>query len=244
MPTPHNNAQQGDIAKVVLMPGDPLRAQVIAEHYLENVSCFNKVRNMLGFTGTYHGVPVSVMGSGMGIPSISIYAWELYNHYDVDTIIRIGSTGGLDPKVALRDIIFAQGACTDSNVAQQYNLPGTFAPIANFDLLRAGVEEAEKLGASYHVGNVLSTDVFYCEQSVHEAWANMGVLAVEMEAAGLYLLAAQARKRALALMTVSDLPLTGEGLPADERQTSFTQMMEVALAVAEREYANKSVQAE
>ncbi|MDO4537632.1 MAG: purine-nucleoside phosphorylase [Coriobacteriales bacterium] len=241
MSTPHNAAQPGDIAKVVLMPGDPLRAQVIAERYLENVSCFNEVRNMLGFTGTYHGVPVSVMGSGMGIPSISIYAWELYNHYNVDTIIRVGSTGGLAPQVGLRDIVFAQGACTDSNAAMHYKLPGTYAPIANFDLLRAGVEEAEKLGAPYHVGNVVSTDIFYCEQSVNETWANMGVLAVEMEAAGLYLVAAEAHKRALALMTVSDLPLTGEGLSAQDRQTSFTQMMEVALAVAEREYADKSI---
>lgn len=237
MPTPHNAAAKGDVAKVVLMPGDPLRAQFVAERYLQDVTCFNKVRNMFGYTGTYKGVPVSVMGSGMGIPSISIYTHELYEFYDVDTIIRIGSAGGLAPEVRLRDVVLAQAACTDSNFVAQFGLPGTFAPICDFGLLRRAVEAAEGLGVRYHVGNLVSSDTFYCPAGTNEAWAAMGVLAVEMEAAGLYLNAAKSGKRALALMTVSDLPLTGEGLSAEERQTSFTQMMEVALAVAEREGA-------
>lgn len=232
MPTPHNAARPGDIAKVVLMPGDPLRAEYVAKNYLEDVACFNTVRNMLGFTGTYRGERVSVMGSGMGIPSISIYSYELYSFYDVETIIRIGSAGGLAPEVKLRDIVMGQGACTDSNFAEQYHMPGTLAPICDFGLLCEAVRAAEELGASYHVGNLVSSDTFYCEPEVHTAWASMGVLAVEMEAAGLYLNAAKLHKRALAIATVSDLPLTGEGLGAEERQTSFTPMMEVALAVA------------
>lgn len=232
MPTPHNAACVGDIAKVVLMPGDPLRAKVVAQRYLSDVRLFNNVRGMLGYTGTYKGVPVSVMGSGMGIPSIGIYSWELYNVYDVDAIIRIGSAGGLAPHVRLRDIVMGQGACTDSNYAASFGMPGTIAPICDFGLLRAAVRAAERLGVRYSVGNLLSTDVFYCESAVHEAWASMGVLAVEMEAAGLYLNAAKAGKKALGIMTVSDLPLTGEGLSAEERQESFTQMMEVALQTA------------
>lgn len=235
MPTPHNNAQKGDIAKVVLLPGDPLRAQYVAEHYLTDVTRFNEVRNMFGFTGTFEGARVSVMGSGMGIPSIGIYSWELYHEYDVDAIIRIGSAGGLAPFVKLRDVVIGQGACTDSNYVNSYlNLPGTFAPIASFDLLRDAVEAAEAHGASYHVGNLLSTDVFYSRREVSEAWAEVGVLAAEMEAAGLYANALKAGKKALGIMTVSDLPLTGESLPAEERQSSFTEMMEIALAVAKK----------
>ena len=233
MATPHNTAEKGDIAKVVLMPGDPLRAQYVAEHYLEGVRRVNEVRNMYAFTGTYEGAEVTVMGSGMGIPSIAIYSWELFNVYDVDAIIRIGSAGGLAPAVKLRDIVIGQGACTDSNFVKSYlGLPGTWAPIGDFGLMRAAVEACEELGASYHVGNLLSADVFYSNPGVNEAWAAAGVLAVEMEAAGLYANAARAGKRALGIMTVSDLPLTGESLPAEERQTSFTEMMEVALKVA------------
>ncbi len=235
MATPHNEAEAGDIAQVVLMPGDPLRARYVAEHYLQDVTCFNRVRGMLGYTGTFEGTRVSVMGSGMGIPSISIYSYELYHHYGVQSIIRIGSAGGLAPQVGLRDILIAQAACTDSNVAAQYGLPGTIAPIADFGLLRSAVRAAEGTGATYHVGNLLSTDVFYCDPSVHEAWASMGVLGVEMEAAGLYLVASKAGKRALAIMTVSDLPLSGEGLSAQERQSSFTQMMEIALKAAKEQ---------
>ncbi len=235
MPTPHNAAEVGDIAKVVLMPGDPLRAKYLAEHYLENVKTFTQVRNMFGFTGTYKGMPLSVMGSGMGIPSMSIYAYELYNFYGVDTIIRIGTAGGLAPQVKVRDIVVAQATCTDSNFAAQYGMPGTFVPICDFGLLRNVVDEAERLGVSYHVGNVLSTDVFYRQDNEFEAWTSMGVLAVEMECAGLYLNAAAAGKKAIGVMTVSDLPLKGESLSAQERETSLTQMMEVVLAAALQE---------
>ena len=232
-PTPHNAAHEGQIAKTVLMPGDPLRAKYVADHYLENVECFNTVRNMFGYTGTYPGKPISVMGGGMGIPSIGIYSYELYNFYDVDAIIRIGSAGGLAPQVQLRDLVIGMGACTDSNYAAQYRLPGTYAPIADYGLLRRAVESAEKLGVPTHVGNVLSADVFYNDDpTVNERWAGMGVLAVEMESAGLYMNAARAGKKALCVCTISDLPLTGASLPADERQTSFTQMMEVALSLA------------
>ena len=232
MPTPHNSAAKGQIAKTVLMPGDPLRAKVVAETFLDNPVCFNEVRGMLGFTGTYKGHTLSVMGSGMGIPSIAIYSYELYHFYDVDTIIRIGSAGGLAPQVNLRDIVIGQAACTDSNFAAQYKLPGTIAPIADFALVRRAVEVAESLGANYHVGNLLSSDVFYSEREASEAWAKMGVLGVEMEAAALYLNAIAAGKRALGIMTVSDLVLREGSLPAEERQNSFTQMMEIALETA------------
>ena len=232
MPTPHNAAQPGDIAKVVLMPGDPLRAKFVADNYLEDVTCFNQVRNMFGYTGTYQGKRVSVMGSGMGIPSIAIYSYELYHFYDVESIIRLGSAGGLAPQVELRDIVIGQGACTDSNFAAQYKLPGTIAPLGDYTMLRQAVEAAEAIGARYHVGNLLSSDVFYSERAGSEAWAQMGVLGVEMEAAALYLNAAAAGKRALGIMTVSDLVLREGSLSAEERQNSFTEMMEIALAVA------------
>lgn len=233
VPTPHNAALEDQIAKTVLMPGDPLRAQYVAEHYLENVTCFNTVRNMLGFTGTYQGQPVSVMGGGMGMPSVGIYTYELFNFYEVDQIIRIGSAGGLAEGVQLRDLVIGMGACTDSNYAAQFNMPGTYAPLADYDLLRRAANKAEELGVPTRVGNILSTDVFYnADPTVNERWASMGVLAVEMEAAALYLNAAYAKKHALCLLTVSDLPLSGEALSAQERQTSFTQMMEVALALA------------
>lgn len=232
MATPHNAAERGDIAKVVLMPGDPLRAKYVADHYLENVTQYNAVRNMLGFTGTYKGVPVSVMGSGMGIPSMAIYSWELYYQYDVDVIIRIGSAGGLAPQVKLRDVVIGQAASTDSNYPKVFGLPGTIAPIADYGLLNKAVVAAEQLGVPYHVGNLLTSDTFYSREEVNRAWAAMGVLAVEMEAAGLYLNAAKAGKKALGIMTISDLPITGEGLSANERETSFSQMIEVALAVA------------
>lgn len=234
MSTPHNAAQPGDIARTVLMPGDPLRAQYIAEHYLEDVTCVNQVRNMLGFTGTYQGKRLSVMGSGMGMPSMAIYSYELYNFYDVDTIIRIGSAGGLAPEVNLRDIVIAQATCTDSNIASQYGLPGTIAPVGDFELLRMAVEAAEQLGATYHVGAILTTDVFYSDSANGKKWADMSVLATEMECEALYLNAMKAHKRALGIMTISDLVLRAGSLPADERQNSFTEMMEIALAVAAR----------
>ena len=232
MPTPHNSATKGQIAKTVLMPGDPLRAKVVAETFLDDPICFNEVRGMLGYTGTYKGHTLSVMGSGMGIPSIAIYSYELYHFYDVDTIIRIGTCGGLAPQVDLRDIVIGQAACTDSNFADQYKLPGTFSPIADFALVRSAAEVAEQLGADYHVGNLLSTDVFYSDRAASQAWANMGVLAVEMEATALYLNAIAAGKRALGIMTVSDLVLRDGILSAEERQNSFTQMMEIALETA------------
>ena len=235
MSTPHNAAKPGQIAKTVLMPGDPLRAKYVAEHYLEDVVCFNEVRNMYGFTGTYQGHPVSVMGSGMGMPSIGIYSYELYNFYDVDTIIRIGTAGGLSPHVHLREVVMGQAACTNSNFVAQYKLPGTFAPICDFELLRQAVEEAERLGATYHVGNLLSTDVFYGDLADNKAWVEMGVLATEMEAAALYLNAIKAGKKALGIMTISDHVMTGESLSAEDRQNTFTEMMEIALAVAARQ---------
>ena len=231
--TPHNQAKKGDIAKTVLMPGDPLRAKFIAETYLENVKCFNTVRNMLGYTGTFEGKEISVMGSGMGIPSIGIYSYELYNFYDVDAIIRIGSAGGIAEGVKLRDVVIGMGACTDSNFAAQYRLPGTFAPIADFGLLEKAVALARAQGVNIHVGNLISSDLFYGDYAGSLTdWAKMGVLAVELEAAGLYMNAARCGKKALAMATVSDLPLTGEATTAEERQTTFTQMMEIALRLA------------
>ena len=232
-PTPHNGAKFGDIAKTVLMPGDPLRAKYIADSYLENVQCFNTVRNMLGYTGTYKDHKVSVMGGGMGMPSIGIYSYELYEFYGVESIIRVGSAGGIDPSVQVRDVVAGMGACTDSNYAAQYNMPGTIAPICSYELLEQAVNAGREQGVNVKVGNILSSDHFYLDDPTSTAaWQKMGVLAVEMEAAALYMNAAHAGKKALCLLTVSDLPLTGESLPADERQTSFTQMMEIALSVA------------
>lgn len=233
VPTPHNGAKAGDIAKTVLMPGDPLRAKFIAETYLTNPVCFNTVRNMLGYTGTYKGKPVSVMGGGMGIPSVGIYTYELFNFYDVENIIRIGSAGGIADNVHVRDVVVGMGACTNSNYAAQYNLPGTFAPVASYSLLERAVLAARELNVKTVVGNVLSSDTFYDDnENALVAWKKMGVLAVEMEAAALYMNAARAGKNALCLLTISDCPFTGESLSAQERQTGFTQMMEVALALA------------
>ena len=233
MSTPHNAAKLGDIAKTVLMPGDPLRAQYIAENYLKDVTCYNTVRNMLGFTGTYKGKRVSVQGSGMGIPSIGIYSYELFHQYEVDNIIRIGSAGAISPDCHIRDIVIGMGACTNSNYAHQFCLPGTFAPIASFSLLERAVAAAKKLGVEYKVGNVLSSDTFYDDSGMTKEWGKMGVLAVEMESAGLYMNAARAGKNALCILTISDSLVTGEATTAQERQTSFTQMMEIALELAE-----------
>ena len=232
MSTPHNSAMPGDIAETVLMPGDPLRAKYIAETYLENPVCFNTVRNMLGYTGSYRGKRISVMGSGMGMPSIGIYSHELFHVYDVDNIIRVGSAGAISPELKLRDVVFGQGSCTDSNYAHQFGLGGTFAPIADFTLLETAVAVARKLGIEPHVGSLLSSDVFYNKAGNTLDWGKMGVLAVEMESAALYCNAAEAGKRALAICTISDSLVTGEELPAADRQTTFTQMMEIALGVA------------
>lgn len=235
VPTPHNAAQRGQIAKTVLMPGDPLRAKVVAERYLEDVRQFNSVRNMLGYTGVYQGREVSVMGSGMGMPSIGIYAHELYSFYDVDAIIRIGSAGGLDERTRLRDLVIAQGACTDSNFAAMYRLPGTFAPIADYGLLSTAVRIAAEKGVRTLVGNILSSDHFYhaaADADASAKWQGMGVLAIEMESAALYMIAAELKKRALGIFTVSDLIHTEGALSAGEREESFDDMMQVALATA------------
>lgn len=234
VPTDHNSARAGDIAKTVLMPGDPLRAKYIAETYLENVVCFNQLRNMLGYTGEYKGKRISVMGSGMGIPSIGIYSYELYNFYDVDNIIRIGTAGGYRDDLKCRDVVIAMGACTDSNYARQYHLPGIYAPIADYHLLKRAVEAAEKRQIRTVVGNVLSSEVFYNDcPSDNDAWKKMGVLAVEMEAAALYMNAARAGKRALCILTVSNHIYTKEEVSPEDRQTSFHDMMEIALETAE-----------
>ncbi|MDC7293191.1 purine-nucleoside phosphorylase [Butyrivibrio sp. DSM 10294] len=232
MSTPHNSAEKGDIAKTVLMPGDPLRAKFIAENFLTDIKCFNEVRGMLGFTGKYEGKEVSVMGHGMGIPSIGIYTYELYNFYDVDNIIRVGSAGGLQDKVNVMDIIFAQGAHTDSNYGFQFGLPGTFAPTASFDILEKAVAIAKEKGVRYHVGDVLSSDAFYKKCNESELYRNFGALAVEMETPALYMNAAEAGKKALTILTCSDHLFKNEELSAEERQTSFTDMMEIALKTA------------
>lgn len=236
MSTPHISAQPGDFAKTVLMPGDPLRAKFIADTFLQDVRQVTGVRGMLGFTGTYQGRPISVMGSGMGMPSIGIYSYELFNFYGVESIIRVGSAGGIADEVKVRDVVAGMGACTNSNYAHQYQLPGTYAPIASFDLLERAVAAGRDQGVELKVGNVLSSDTFYDDNDqATVSWQKMGVLAVEMEAAALYMNAARANKKALCLLTISDLPLKGESLSAEERQTSFTQMMEIALAVAIQE---------
>ena len=235
MATPHINAKPEDFAKTVLMPGDPLRAKFIAETFLEGAKLVNNVRGIQGYTGTWRGERVSVMASGMGMPSIGIYSYELYNFFGVENIMRIGSIGGMSERVKVRDIIIGMGACTNSNYAAQYNLQGTYAPIADYGMMKVAIEEAEKLGASYVVGNILSSDMFYnADPDVTEHWRRLGVLGVEMEAAALYMNAAYSGKRALAICTVSDHLLTGEATTAEERQNSFTEMMEVALNTAIR----------
>lgn len=238
-PTPHISAKPGDFGKTVLMPGDPLRSKFIAENFLENPVLVNNVRGVQGYTGTYKGVKVSVMASGMGMPAIGIYSHELFNGYGVENIIRVGSAGAIQEHIHLYDLVIAQGACTDSNFAAQFHLPGTFAPIASWELLKEAVRAAEENGAVYHVGNVNSSDVFYGDHALVPEGLDslyglkkMGVMALEMEAAGLYMNAARAGKKALALLTISDNPFTGEGLTAEERQNTFTNMMKIALSIA------------
>lgn len=233
-PTPHINATPADFAPTVLMPGDPLRAKFIAENFLTDAKLVNNVRGIHGYTGTYEGVPVSVMASGMGMPSIGIYSYELFNFFDVKTIIRVGSAGALDEKIKVRDIVLGMGACTNSNFASQYGLPGTFAPIASYPVLRTCADIADEMGLTTHMGNLLSSDTFYADNGAeaNAAWAKMGVMAIEMEAAALYMNAARSGKQALAICTVSDHIVTGEATSAEERQNSFTQMMELALKTA------------
>ena len=231
--TPHINATPDDFAKTVLMPGDPLRSKFIAENFLENARLVNNVRGIQGYTGSYKGIPVSVMASGMGMPSIGIYSYELFNFFGVENIIRVGSAGALSPELKLRDIVFGMGASTNSAYASQYNLGGSFAPICSYDILRCAVAEADKIGARYAVGNLLSSDVFYnADPQINDKYLKMGVLAVEMEAAALYMNAAYSGKRALAICTVSDHIIRGEELDAKARQESFTEMMEIALNTA------------
>ena len=238
-PTPHINAKPGDFGKTVLMPGDPLRAKFIAETFLENPVLVNNVRGVQGHTGLYKGVKVSVMASGMGMPAIGIYSHELFNVFGVENIIRVGSAGAIQENIQLYDLVLAQGACTDSNWASQFHLPGTFAPIASFELLTQAVKAAQALGCRYHVGNVNSSDVFYGDHvgvpvgldSVY-GLKKMGVMALEMEAAALYMNAARYGKRALCICTISDHILTGEETTAQQRQVAFTDMMKVALDVA------------
>ena len=230
-PSPHIGARKGEIAETVIMAGDPLRAKFMAEKFLENPVQFNNVRGMLGFTGTHNGKRVSVMGHGMGMPSIGIYSYELFNFYDVKTIIRVGSAGSIHPDLHIGQLAIAMGACTDSNYSAQYDLPGTYAPIADFSLLRGAVEACERFGYKYKVGNVFSSDVFYGENPQNDKWMKMGVLAVEMEAAALYMNAARSGNRALTICTISDHILTGEATTAEERQTTFTHMMDVAFSL-------------
>lgn len=229
IPTPHIKASKEDIAESVLMPGDPLRAKFIAENYLSDVKCFNEVRGMLGFTGTYKGKRVSVMGSGMGMPSIGIYSYELYNFYDVKNIIRIGSAGALQDNVNVRDIVIGMGACTDSNYGFQYELGGLFAPIASYELLSKAAKTAKNMPIKTHIGNICSSDGFYTDKKFAEKWRNMGVLAVEMEAAALYMNAARSGKNALCIVTVSDHVFKGESLTSDEREKGFGDMVTLAL---------------
>ena len=230
-PTPHIGAKFGEIAETVIMAGDPLRAKFMAERFLDNPVEFNHVRGMLGFTGTYRGKRISVMGHGMGMPSIGIYTYELFNFYEVNTIIRVGSAGSINMDLHIGDIAIAMGACTNSSYANQYELPGTFAPIADFALVRGAAEACERFGYNYKVGNVFSSDTFYSDNPQNDKWMKMGVLAIEMEATALYMNAARAGKRALVILTISDHLITGEVTTAEERQTTFTHMMDVAFSL-------------
>lgn len=233
IPTPHIEAKLGDFSKTVLMPGDPLRAKFIAENFLTNATLVNNIRGIQGYTGTYNGVPLSVMASGMGMPSIGIYSYELFNFYEVENIIRIGSAGALSPDLDLYDIVIGMGACTNSSFVQQYSLPGTFAPIASYKLLSEFTDTCRELNIVPHVGNILSSDVFYsADEDCNARWRSMGVLAVEMEAAALYMNAINAGKNALAVCTISDCPFKGKETTPQEREKSFTQMMEAALKTA------------
>ena len=232
-PTPHINAKPGDFGRTVLMPGDPLRAKFIAENFLANPVLVNNVRGIQGYTGEYKGVKVSVMASGMGMPSIGIYSYELFNFFEVDNIIRVGSAGGMQENVHVRDLVIGMGASTNSNYGSQFDLPGSYSAIASYPLMEAAIESAKENGADYHVGNILSSETFYSDDTEASAkWRKLGVMAVEMEAAALYMNAARAGKNALAILTISDHLLTGEATTAEERQNSFTQMMEVALETA------------
>ena len=235
MATPHNTAEKGDFAKTVLMPGDPLRAKYIAETYLEEPKLVNNVRGIQGYTGTYKGVPVSVMASGMGMPSMAIYSYELFNMYGVENILRVGSAGAVSMELKVRDIVLGQGACTSSSMQDNFGVHGHFAPIGSWDLLKCAADICEERKLRYKAGNLISSDIFYNDDpAFNQPFINLGALAVEMEAAALYMNAARAGKRALAICTISDHVLTGESTSAEERQTTFNEMMELALEVAVR----------
>lgn len=233
MTTAHNQAKKGQIAETILLPGDPLRAKFIAENFLEDVVEFNSVRNMLGYTGKYKGKEVSVIGTGMGMPSMGIYSYELIHFYGVKNLIRVGSCGSYQDDVKIHDIILAQGACTNSNFASQYELPGTFSAIASFELLEKAKKIADDKNYKVRVGNILSSDIFYNDHpEVWKKWADIGVLGVEMEAYALYANAAKAGVNALTILTVSDSLVSQEATTPKERETTFTKMMEIALELA------------
>ncbi len=231
--TPHINAQKKDFAKTVLMPGDPLRSKFIAEKFLDDAILINNVRGIQGYTGFYKGKKVSVMASGMGMPSISIYSYELFNFFDVENIIRVGSAGAIADNVNIGDLIIGMGASTNSNYMKNFNFPGSFSPIASYPLMKEAINQCNNANAKYHVGNIFSTDVFYAEdENINNKFADMGILAVEMEAAALYANAARYKKNALAICTVSDHIIKKEGLSAEERQTGFSEMIKIALETA------------
>lgn len=232
MSTPHNSAEKGAFAKTVLMPGDPLRARFVAENFLRDAQLVNNVRGVQGYTGLWKDAPVSVMASGMGMPAIGIYSYELFHFYEVDNIIRVGSAGALSAKLKLRDVVLGQAACTDSNYADQYALPGVFAPICDYTLLETAVAVCRRAGVDPPVGNLLSSDRFYDATYKPVDWNRMGVLAVEMETAALYCNAAAANRRALTICTISDSLVTGEALSTADRQTGFARMLEIALDTA------------
>ncbi len=233
-PTPHIQASRGDFASTVLMPGDPLRSKFIAENFLTGAVLVNNVRGVQGYTGTYKGTRVSVMASGMGMPSIGIYSYELYTAFGVENILRVGTAGTIRKDIPVRDIVIGMGASTNSNFAVQYALPGVFAPLCSYRMLRECTLAAEEMGLRYHVGNVLSSDTYYGDTDSVPAWSKMGIMAIEMEAAALYMNAARLGKNALAICTISNNILTGEETSSEERQTAFTSMMELALQTAKR----------
>ena len=233
MSTPHIKAEKGDFAKTVLMPGDPLRAKYIAENFLERAVLVNEVRGMLGYTGYYDNKKVSVMASGMGMPSMGIYSYELFRFFDVDNIIRIGTAGAVSEKLGLRDIVLAISSCTNSNFASQYGLQGTIAPTASFELLKKAFDTSVKRDKKVYVGSVYTTDLFYDERNNLKEWQKLGILATEMESAALYLNAARLGKNALCICTISDCPLTGESCSSDEREKTFNDMIEIALEICE-----------